>query len=336
MPSYDTASRTKDYFANQLIRDHPEIVSIAPRLALDDKGYPTSDGVIVIGVKCQIPRHDIAGTKIEPDGKSIPKDLPAVRNDGLLDDSERVSVVIEYEGEIEFEMNTARNRPSPCGFSISHNMPGVLTGTIGAVMRVDGNWGFILSNNHILANNNGATAGDNIWQPGQADGGTAADIIATLTRWVPIDFSGADNEVDCALAQVTAPWNNNVSRNVQGIGVPMDIDEASVGQNVRKSGRTTQHTTGSILSDNATLTLNNGARFVNQLQYSRMTAAGDSGAIIFDNSSLTVVGLHFAGSSSASYGNKISRVLHFLSDSFSVYSISGVETRFDSVTIEIA
>ncbi|HTU93343.1 MAG TPA: hypothetical protein VMF69_24900 [Gemmataceae bacterium] len=51
MPDYLTASRTKDHFQAQLLRDHPEIVSLAPRLKLDDQGRPTNEAVIVIGVK---------------------------------------------------------------------------------------------------------------------------------------------------------------------------------------------------------------------------------------------------------------------------------------------
>jgi hypothetical protein len=100
--------------------------------------------------------------------------------------------------------------------------------------------------------------------------------------------------------------------------MPSAVAEAKVPQPIRKSGRTTQLTTGSILSDNATIRVRYGpglqAVFINQLQYTRMTQPGDSGSLIWDQKSHTVVGLHFAGSSSTSYGNKIKRVLALLKD----------------------
>ena len=66
---------------------------------------------------------------------------------------------------------TTRQRPAPLGFSVGH--PAITAGTLGA--RVVGPTGivYILSNNHVLANSNGATVGDATLQPGAFDGGTA-------------------------------------------------------------------------------------------------------------------------------------------------------------------
>ncbi len=48
----------------------------------------------------------------------------------------------------------------------------------------------MLSNNHVLANSNDATAGDAILQPGPADGGRLGpDTIAVLERFCPIEFA---------------------------------------------------------------------------------------------------------------------------------------------------
>jgi hypothetical protein len=59
---------------------------------------------------------------------------------------------------------------------------------------------YILSNNHVLANTNAGLLGDAILQPGPFDGGVdPADRIATLSRFIPINFAaGASNLVDCA------------------------------------------------------------------------------------------------------------------------------------------
>jgi hypothetical protein len=72
---------------------------------------------------------------------------------------------------------TTRQRPAPLGFSVGH--PAITAGTLGArVVDATGNV-YILSNNHVLANGNGATIGDATLQPGTFEGGPAADQI----RW---------------------------------------------------------------------------------------------------------------------------------------------------------
>ncbi len=76
MADYLTASQTKDHFQDQLLRDHPEIVSIAPRLKLDKSGQPTKDGIIVIGVALRNPISlNVSAARAS---KAIPRTLPAV------------------------------------------------------------------------------------------------------------------------------------------------------------------------------------------------------------------------------------------------------------------
>ena len=54
-----------------------------------------------------------------------------------------------------------------------------------------------------MADENQATIGDDILQPDTFDGGAApADVIATLSDFEIIDFSGGDNVVDAAIAEV--------------------------------------------------------------------------------------------------------------------------------------
>jgi V8-like Glu-specific endopeptidase len=66
-----------------------------------------------------------------------------------------------------------------------------------------------------------------------------------------------------------------------------------------------------------------------------MTQAGDSGSFVWDQASLTVVGLHFAGSNSASYGNKINRVLALLSQAYTVYDAQGKPTQFPKIDVSL-
>lgn len=333
MPDYTTASRTKVYFEARLLREHPEIVSIAPRLKRDGQGRPTHEAVIVVGVKKINPLQFGAGAAPRPPS-SIPKRLPVLTAQGVEDKTQFVEVIVEDEGEVVLESFTAKRRPCPGGYSVGH--PRVALGTLGGVARRGGVWGYLLSNNHVLAAADTATLGDPTYQPGVYDGGTSADTVGEIDRWVPVNLTGGNNEVDCALAKSLDPCNYNVSRHVEGIGTPAAEADAVVGQAVRKSGRTTEVTTGTIISDNATVRLQFGgghAVFVNQLQYTRMTQGGDSGSLVWDQNSLTVVGLHFAGSNSSSYGNKIKRVLALLSQASAVHDARGQHVTFPAIDL---
>ncbi|MGH2444642.1 MAG: hypothetical protein ACRDGD_01160 [Candidatus Limnocylindria bacterium] len=61
---------------------------------------------------------------------------------------------------------------------------------------------YLLSNNHVIADENRAQVGDAILQPGSYDGGVQRDDrIAGLTSFVPLEPDGV-NTVDCAMARV--------------------------------------------------------------------------------------------------------------------------------------
>ena len=76
-----------------------------------------------------------------------------------------------------------------------------MAGTFGAVVEAGGTR-HILSNNHVLANENRLPIGTPIFQPGLLDGGdVATDQIAELARFIAIDPDGP-NVVDCAIAEV--------------------------------------------------------------------------------------------------------------------------------------
>jgi hypothetical protein len=202
-----------------------------------------------------------------------------------------------------------RERPARSGISIGH--ANTTAGTLGGLVRdkVSGNVA-ILSNNHVLADSNEAVVGDSVLQPGPADGGTLpADRIATLTRFVPIDFSGdAQNRVDCAIA---TPENaGDVAWNTIDIG-PETPQTARVlgaddfGVSLQKSGRTTEHTEGVVDALFATAQVQydpfRQATFVDQIIASQPPArapfsdGGDSGSLVYD-SDKRVVGSLFAGS----------------------------------------
>src|SRR5437899_12519168 len=106
----------------------------------------------------------------------------------------------------------------PMVFSVGH--PAITAGTIGARVRDALGHVYILSNNHVLANSNGASIGDPEYQPGPFDGGTAADQIATLTDFQAIDFSGANNTIDAAIRLSSTDFPNNPVPADAGYGIP--------------------------------------------------------------------------------------------------------------------
>ncbi|MEJ7591584.1 MAG: hypothetical protein WKF77_08545 [Planctomycetaceae bacterium] len=79
-----------------------------------------------------------------------------------------------------------RRRPLVIGCSIGHQ--DVTAGTLGCfALTRSGKKKVILSNNHVLANENDAKAGDAILQPGKFDGGRKpANVVATLLKFVKL------------------------------------------------------------------------------------------------------------------------------------------------------
>src|SRR5881396_1841563 len=232
-----------------------------------------------------------------------------------------------------FSDPTQRQRPAPSGFSVGH--PAITAGTIGARVRDALGRVYILSNNHVLANSNGATIGDAEYQPGPFDGGTAADQIATLTDFQAINFAGGNNTIDAAIALSSTSLLDNATPSDDGYGMPnatiygdangdglFDDRNALLGLNVQKYGRTTRLTHGQITGVNATvtvcyaasgLTCTKSARYVDQfiIEPGTFSGGGDSGSLIVtDDGNLNPVALLFAGSSAVTIGNRIDLVLN--------------------------
>ncbi|HEV2670656.1 MAG TPA: CARDB domain-containing protein [Gemmatimonadales bacterium] len=254
---------------------------------------------------------------------------------GLPQELEGVPVGQRVTGRLmAFSDPTRRQRPAPMGFSVGH--PAITAGTIGARVRDALGRVYILSNNHVLANSNGASIGDPEYQPGPFDGGTSADQIATLTDFQVISFaSNGSNTIDAAIALSSTDLLDNAVPSDDGYGMPnskiygdsdgdgfFDDRNALLGLNVQKYGRTTRLTHGQITGVNATVTIcyevsgftcTKTARYVDQLIISPGTfsGGGDSGSLIVtDDANLNPVALLFAGSPSVTIGNRIDLVLN--------------------------
>ncbi len=212
------------------------------------------------------------------------------------------------------------DRPVPIGVSTGH--PDITAGTIGARVTKGPNV-YALSNNHVYANENQASIGDDVLQPGSYDGGSSpADDIGTLSDFEPIVFStSANNTIDAAIASSsTANLGNATPSN--GYGTPKSTTRAaSINQKVKKYGRTTSETKGRVTAINATINVgydSGVARFVDQIiiEPGSFSAGGDSGSLIVVDGKgkdraddRKPVGLLFAGSAFITVANPIDPVL---------------------------
>lgn len=225
---------------------------------------------------------------------------------------------------------TQRIRPAQGGYSIGH--VGITAGTIATCVYdlLPNNVGipkkyYILSNNHVLARQNNACLGDPIIQPGIIDGGSPLfDSIATLSRFIPIDFEPFlprhlhNNIVDAAVAQGQL---HNLDRAIYWMGHLggwLPKSRVNVGLLVQKTGRTTGFTRGRVVAINATVDVSYSggriARFKDQILNTAMTAGGDSGSLLvtlIDHLPFAI-GLHFASSPVMSISNQIENVRSLL------------------------
>lgn len=243
---------------------------------------------------------------------------------------------------------TERFRPAPGGISVGHFR--ITAGTLGCYVKKN-NKLYILSNNHVMANSNDAEAGDAILQPGPTDGGsTANDQIAKLSEFIPITFQGggggggtspcpiasatasilnalaglvgsktelkpmkkaqaAENLVDAAIAEPLNP--QDVKNEILNIGQISGTAEAALGMPLKKMGRTTGFTTGSVLQIDVTSQVSYGGSkvgfFVDQFMAGAMSAGGDSGSAVLNDDN-QLVGLLFAGSTNTTIINRIQNV----------------------------
>ncbi|MCB1007253.1 MAG: hypothetical protein KDB35_23920 [Acidimicrobiales bacterium] len=229
-----------------------------------------------------------------------------------LPDLGQVHTDVVEIGPIRPESFRERVRPVLPGCSVGH--PDISAGTLGAVVTYQGKPGHILSNSHVLAASGMATVGDAVLQPARDDGGVVGkDRIGSLAAFVPFVHTdeGFPNRVDAAVASVRKaagpdPVIRLVGRPPAGV-----TTRVRRGMHVHKVGRTTDHTFGVIQDVNLRIALNYpGGRvgFRDQVLCSRYTDGGDSGSLVLSSSD-RAVGLHFAGSPSASVFNRIAHVL---------------------------
>lgn len=218
---------------------------------------------------------------------------------------------------------TLRHRPAPGGVSVGHYR--VTAGTLGCIVY-RGTEPYLLSNAHILADNDRGERADPILQPASLDGGVdPEDVIARLAEFVPLQWQRRGflrflssvfprrNRVDGALGKPIHP--RDLGDEILGLGPVNGSREASLDLPVMKSGRTTGVTQGRITHLDVTATVSYGeerqALFEDQILTTKMSEGGDSGSLVVDQEA-RAVGLLFAGGRSVTVLNPIHEVLSVL------------------------
>ncbi len=237
-----------------------------------------------------------------------------------------VPIIQVTTGVVDALAHRMRLRPAPGGISVGHTR--VTAGTIGCLVRgrsaPRNSRLMILSNNHVIANSNVSALGDSIIQPGSYDGGRhPQDQIAVLERFVPINFSGGINYVDCATGWC---WPERVRKELMYLSggsiayfrigaAPM---APSIGLSVGKSGRTTQLKAGRITAIGVTVNVNYGSgrigHFRDQIAIrgtaGDFSAGGDSGSSVWHwATGVRPVGLLYAGGGGTTFANRMDRVV---------------------------
>ena len=214
-----------------------------------------------------------------------------------------VPVIIEETGPITPYATglVSRYRPVPIGVLIG-NILECASGTLGCVVY-KGSTPYILSNNHVMARESYAAIGEDINQPGLYDTRCALNIsdkIADLSDFEPIKFDGSNNYIDAAIAQFSIV-DFSCATPAAYYGTPgMTTITPTIGLPIKKVGRTTVLTTGTITAVNVTVNVgyqHGTAKFVGQfMTSSKFTKSGDSGSLVVTNDANdNPVGLLFAG-----------------------------------------
>ncbi len=279
---------------------HPNVVGIG----LGKKkvrGMATQDVAVKFYVKEKL--HPL----LVKDGEVIPDEVEGVPTD------------VEQSGEFSIwrpipPIYHRKVRPAMGGLSIGHYA--ITAGTLGCLVK-RGQDTLILSNNHVLANENRGVAGDPILQPGRYDGGKEdKDVIARLDSFVKVE-ADETNTVDGALALPYDP--RDVTPDILNIGRIRGTRAADLEEKVMKSGRTTRVTNGVVMDVNATLRVGYATgsylftdQMIIQGDKGAFSSGGDSGALIVDYQG-NAVGLLFAGSPFFTVANKIGNVESALS-----------------------
>lgn len=238
--------------------------------------------------------------RIQQHSRMVDEYLDAIRKKAAGETDERFIGPLR---KLAATWHRKRHRPLRIGTSIGHYR--ITAGTLGCfVTSRRGGHPLILSNNHVLADENRGKRGDAILQPGRYDNGVRPkDVVGKLEKFVKFKRTGP-NLLDCAVCTVKDGILYDAAK-LEGLGRLTGLSDALLdeGDAVAKIGRTTGLTRGRVTAfelDNVRVEFDLGVlRFDNQIEIEGdgdepFSAGGDSGSLVV-NADLRGVGLLFAG-----------------------------------------
>ncbi|KEI00773.1 hypothetical protein IRP63_04680 [Clostridium botulinum] len=271
------------YFFNKA-----NVIGIGLGYKVKEKVY-TSNKCIVVFVTKKLPSNEIP-----------PQDLIPPYYNGILTD-------VVQSNFMTTSSLINKIRPVQGGYCIG--LPNYSSGTMGCLVK-DRKSQYILSSNHVIAQNGKEKLGTPIIQPGEDFGGKVkTDKIGVLSKFIKVGMG--NNYVDCAIAKMD---DDMVSNNITMVGPIKGVSSPKVGERVQKIGSTTELTWGRIKAIGVTEALEfMGDIFVffNQIITTKMGAEGDSGSVLLDKD-MKAIGLLMGGEDSYNIFNSITDVLNNL------------------------
>ncbi len=219
-----------------------------------------------------------------------------------------VGKLVKYALETRPAFYRAKRRPLRIGSSISDVHTGFISaGTLGCFVagRKSPRYLAMLTNNHVIADENANSSGDLVFQQGTLDGGKkSTNLVGELWKFIRLKKTGV-NSVDAALGAIYEGVDFDELKigtrgNLRGLGDASTLPERAF---VHKVGRTTGQTKGRVTAfdiDNVTVQYGIGViRFNNQIEIEgtgnkAFSDSGDSGSMIVDKDR-NAIGLLFAG-----------------------------------------
>src|SRR5258708_4709541 len=306
-----------------------------PGVTAVDVGYKYVGGKKTGEIAIRV--HVAKKKDVSPDQK-IPETIDGVKTDVLENEFvlQAVSMPETGIGDIHPEADANTYDPLLGGISIGPCRAvnnSIYAGTMGAIVLDNAsNTRFMLSNFHVICIDNGWKVGDTMAQPSRVDGGSCPNnVVGTLER------TSLGGQVDCAVAAITARSHIN---EITDIGCVTGTADAALGIAVRKRGRTTGLTFGTVEGISLTTTIDYGdglgkVTLTNQISINvdtnhstQFSDHGDSGSVVVNDAG-QVVGLLFAGNTTGttSMANPIQSVLTALNVSMGIMGIGGYDLR---------
>ncbi len=230
-----------------------------------------------------------------PAGEMIPSEIKGFKTDVILMQDTRPAA------------DEDKYRPLRGGIQIGNGSGAV--GTLGCLAtRQDGTGDWVALSNHHVMLAGGKSVGDNV-RIGQADvSGCCCCTCGEIGTVLAAHIGGT---TDCAICSIDGDVGHN--HEIQGIGTVRGWTGALPGETVRKRGRTTGLTTGTVSDVNYNTTSTAGDSFNNQLLIApiagtaNMVLPGDSGSAVVDGD-VKVVGLIWGQNGANGVASQISFV----------------------------